>query len=109
MPAVLTARTWRGSEYWPWSYSPRSRPVSRRPVPEMVTPVFQQPLERGPLAQHRAEHVCLGVVGRTGQQRQQRLGMRARVVVEHPDPLGVGAELVEVREPGTQGGGETRR
>ena len=70
---------------------------------------LQQPLERGPLAQHRAEHVCLGVVGRTGQQRQQRLGMRARVVVEDPDPLRVGTELVEVRQPGPQGAREAGR
>src|SRR4051794_9613608 len=38
MPAVLTASTTRRSSCWPWSYSPRSRPVSRRPVPEIVTP-----------------------------------------------------------------------
>ena len=38
MPAVLTASTSRTSSCWPWSYSPRSRPVSRRPVPRMVTP-----------------------------------------------------------------------
>ena len=35
---MLTARTGRTSAYCPWSYSPRSSPVSRRPVPEMVTP-----------------------------------------------------------------------
>ena len=65
---------------------------------------LEQPLQRGPLAQHRAEHVGVRVVGRAGQQGQQRLGVRAGVVVQHPDPLGVGAELVEVREPGAQGG-----
>ena len=70
---------------------------------------LEQPLQRGPLAQHRAEHVGVGVVGRAGQQGQQRLGVRAGVVVQHPDPLGVGAELVEVREPGAQGGGEAGR
>ena len=35
--------------------------------------------------------------------------MRAGVVVQHPEPLGVGTEFVEVREPGAQGGGETGR
>ena len=38
MPAVLTASTVRMSSCCPWSYSLRSSPVSRRPVPEMVTP-----------------------------------------------------------------------
>ena len=70
---------------------------------------LEQPLQRGPLAQHRAEHVGVGVVGRAGQQGQQRLGVRAGVVVQDPDPLGVRAELVEVREPGAQGAGETGR
>src|SRR5689334_1352029 len=38
IPAVFTASTSRTSSCWPWSYSPRSRPVSRRPVPEIVMP-----------------------------------------------------------------------
>ena len=64
MPAVLTASTVRTSSCWPWSYSPRSRPVSRRPVPEMVTPSSSSRLQRGPLAQLGAEHVGVGVAPR---------------------------------------------
>ncbi len=70
---------------------------------------LQQPLQRRPLAQHRAEHVRGGVVGRARQQREQRLGVRAGVVVQQPHPLGVDAAGVEVREAGADGGRVGRR
>ena len=47
IPAVLTASTWRTSSCCPWSYSPSSSPVSRRPVPEIVTPTSRSRLSEG--------------------------------------------------------------
>ena len=44
-------------------------------------------LQRRPLAQHRPEDVGLGVLRGAGEQGQQRLGVRAGVVVQQPDPL----------------------
>jgi hypothetical protein len=67
---------------------------------------LQQPLQRGPLAQHRAEDVGVRVISGPGQQRQQGLRVRAGIVVEHPHPLGVDAELVEVGQAGVQRGRE---
>ena len=96
MPAVLTASTWRTSSCWPWSYSPVSRPVSRRPVPEMVTPISSRRFSDGHSRSLGPSTSAVGFGGGRLEQPLERVGRRVGVVVEQPDPLRrVGGDLLE--------------
>ena len=61
---------------------------------------LEQPTQRGPLAQLRAEDVGGGVGGRGGEELLEGVGGGPAVVVQQPQPLVVGAGRGEGVEPG---------
>src|ERR1700759_1533397 len=83
MPAELTASTARFPSCWPWSISPGSTPVSRRPARSVVMPA-----SRTTRRSDRALSFRPRTAAAPGEQLLQGVGRRLAVVVQQPDPLG---------------------
>ncbi len=108
-PAVFAASTTRRTSCWPWSYSPRSRPVSRRPLPEMVTPSSSRRRSEGhsrSLGPNRltpglsSARLRAGARGRAGRGRCRRAAARptpARRRRSPWDPLQAELDALGVR------------
>ena len=64
---------------------------------------LEQPPQGGPLAELGPEDVGAGVRRSRREQRGERPGVRRGVVVEQPDPLGVGPGLPDLLEPEPDG------
>ena len=66
---------------------------------------LEQAAQRWPLAQLGAEHVGRRVRGSRGEQLGQRVRSGVGVVVEQPDPLGVGGRVQALADGGRERGG----
>ncbi len=69
---------------------------------------LEQPAQRGPLAQLRAEDVGVGVGGGGREQRRERARVGVGVVVQDPDPLAGGALQAQPLETELDRGRERR-